>query len=353
MESDQAYRRGTVLGLTIAEVFILLVFLLLLILLLLVGQSKERSAEAAALERERERAWQGEEEFRQVLSVWEEQRGIPTPKEVETLHDRARNEALKRIAALEEALESAGRERVEEEDLARQMKALREQLEEAAKERNEALKQGAALEEALESAGRERVEEEDLARQMKALREQLEEAAKEGNEALKQSAALEEALESAEQYRRVSEKGQDPPCWYETIVNERKTRERPHYLLNIAVFDDAMIILPRPFPEGAADDDGGEPYVKEAQRLPLAGLPYGKPLDDETLRRHLEPIHDLGKAAKVRTYPCTFWVAVWDETSEGAKTRWQEAHDRVLEGLFGTYTFQNVPWPGGLEHGTP
>ena len=308
MESDQAYRRGTVLGLTIAEVFILLVFLLLLILLLLVGQSKERSAEAAALERERERAWQGEEEFRQVLSVWEEQRGIPTPKEVETLHDRARNEALKRIAALEEALESAGRERVEEEDLARQMKALREQLEEAARE---------------------------------------------GNEALKQSAALEEALESAEQYRRVSEKGQDPPCWYETIVNERKTRERPHYLLNIAVFDDAMISLPRPFPEGAADDDGGEPYVKEAQRLPLAGLPYGKPLDDETLRRHLEPIHDLGKAAKVRTYPCTFWVAVWDETSEGAKTRWQEAHDRVLEGLFGTYTFQNVPWPGGLEHGTP
>ena len=308
MESDQAYRRGTVLGLTIAEVFILLVFLLLLILLLLVGQSKERSAEAAALERERERAWQGEEEFRQVLSVWEEQRGIPTPKEVETLHDRARNEALKRIAALEEALESAGRERVEEEDLARQMKALREQLEEAAKE---------------------------------------------GNEALKQSAALEEALESAEQYRRVSEKGQDPPCWYETIVNERKTRERPHYLLNIAVFDDAMIILPRPFPEGAARDDGGEPYVKEAQRLPLAGLPYGKPLDDDTLRRHLEPIHDLGKAAKVRTYPCTFWVAVWDETSEGAKTRWQEAHDRVLEGLFGTYTFQNVPWPGGLEHGTP
>ena len=308
MESDQAYRRGTVLGLTIAEVFILLVFLLLLILLLLVGQSKERSAEAAALERERERAWQGEEEFRQVLSVWKEQRGIPTPKEVETLHDRARNEALKRIAALEEALESAGRERVEEEDLARQMKALREQLEEAAKE---------------------------------------------GNEALKQSAALEEALESAEQYRRVSEKGQDPPCWYETIVNERKTRERPHYLLNIAVFDDAMIILPRPFPEGAADDDGGEPYVKEAQRLPLAGIPYGKPLDDDALRRHLEPIHDLGKAAKVRTYPCTFWVAVWDETSEGAKTRWQEAHDRVLEGLFGTYTFQNVPWPGGLEHGTP
>ena len=174
MESDQAYRRGTVLGLTIAEVFILLVFLLLLILLLLVGQSKERSAEAAALERELERAWQGEEEFRQVLSVWEEQRGIPTPKEVETLHDRARNEALKRIAAPEEALESAGRERVEEDDLARQVKALREQLEEAAKERNEALKQGAALE---------------------------------------------EALESAEQYRRVSEKGQDPPRWYETLVN--------------------------------------------------------------------------------------------------------------------------------------
>ena len=255
MESDQAYRRGTILGLTIAEVFILLVFLLLLMLLLLTGQSKEKRAEDAALEEDKEK-------MRQILSIWRDPWSIPTPEEVEALHDRAG-----KVSTLE-------------------------------KERNEALEQIEDLKKAFDLAERERG-------------------------------------------------GQNTPCWYEIRVNERKTYRKPHYLLNIAIFDDAMIIRPRPFPEGAAADDGGEPYAMEAQRLPLAGIPYGEPLDDRTLRRYLKPIHDLGKAAKVRTYPCIFWVAVWDETSEGAKARWQQAHDRVLEGLFGTYTFRDVPWPGG------
>lgn len=252
MESDQAYRRGTILGFTIAEVFILLVFLLLLTLLLLTDRLKEKET----LEEDGEK-------IRQILSIWKDPRSIPTPEEVETLHDRAG-----KASALE-------------------------------KEKNEALKQIADLKKALDLTGRE------------------------------------------------GGGGKNTPCWYEIRVNERKTYKKPHYLLNVAIFDDAMIVQPRPFPEGAAADDGGKPYAMEARRLPLAGIPYGEPLDDGTLHRYLKPIHDLGRAAKVRTYPCIFWIAVWDETSEGAKARWQQAHDRVLESLFGTYTFRNVPWPGG------
>lgn len=281
MESDQAYRRGTILGLTIAEVFILLVFLLLLTLLLLTEQWKEERAEAAddkeslvqkneALQRDLGREREEKEEIRQILFEWKDPSSIPAPEEVETLHDRVKN-----------------------------------------------------------------------------LQNQIDKTRKEKNEALQQNETLERELERERKDRRISEKGQDPPCWYEIRKNGEKKREKPHYLLNIAVFDEAMIIGRRPFPEGAATDDGGEPYAMEAQRLPLADIPYGEPLDDDTLRRYLEPIHDLGKEAKVRTYPCIFWISVWDETSEGAKTRWQHAHDRVLESLFGTYRFQDVPWPGG------
>ena len=46
----------------------------------------------------------------------------------------------------------------------------------------------------------------------------------------------------------------------------------------------------------------------------------------------------------MRSYSCVFSVRVWDETSSGAKQRWQQAHDRTLEWLFGTYRVQDEPW---------
>ena len=39
-------------------------------------------------------------------------------------------------------------------------------------------------------------------------------------------------------------------------------------------------------------------------------------------------------------------VADVDRTSPTAKRRWQHAHDRIVEGLFGTYAVQDDPWPG-------
>ena len=45
MELDNAYRRGTVFGLTIAEIFILLIFLILLALLGLANHWREKEEE--------------------------------------------------------------------------------------------------------------------------------------------------------------------------------------------------------------------------------------------------------------------------------------------------------------------
>lgn len=88
-EQDAAYRRGTVLGLTIAEVFILLLFLILIVLFALVRDRLEQAERAD----ERLRIWQPViEEFK-------------APEEIETLRrqketaeataERARGEALK------------------------------------------------------------------------------------------------------------------------------------------------------------------------------------------------------------------------------------------------------------------
>ena len=140
-------------------------------------------------------------------------------------------------------------------------------------------------------------------------------------------------------------KGQNPPCWYETVAKDDGTREKAHYIFNIAVHDEYMVVGRREIPPGGADDDSGRPYAEEAENLGLDDIRYDTPLTDVEMRRQMQPIFDLGKGREVRSYSCIFSVMVWDRTSPGAKVRWKEAHDGTLEGLFGTYVVQDDPWP--------
>ena len=142
------------------------------------------------------------------------------------------------------------------------------------------------------------------------------------------------------------EKGHNPPCWYRRVPDSKGgMREQAYYIFNVAVFDDNMIVRRVETPPGGATDDGGSSYTAEAAGLGLDDILYGKPLDDVALIQNLQPIHDAGKNARVRSYSCIFWVRVWDETSAGAKKRWKSAHDGILESLFGAYTVKNDPWP--------
>ncbi|MCY3837159.1 MAG: hypothetical protein OXH09_00630 [Gammaproteobacteria bacterium] len=54
----------------------------------------------------------------------------------------------------------------------------------------------------------------------------------------------------------------------------------------------------------------------------------------------------------MRSYSCVFWVRVWDLTSRHAKARWQQAHDKLIEGMFGAYTVRSDPWPGAHAPGS-
>ena len=99
-----------------------------------------------------------------------------------------------------------------------------------------------------------------------------------------------------------------------------------------------------PIPEGSAKDDSGVPYAEEAKKLALDAIPYGEPLTDTEMRSFMRPLYEKGKASQIRTYSCIFYVRVWDETSHGAKERWKQAHDGVLEQLFGTHQVRGISW---------
>lgn len=288
MDAETEYRRGAILGLTIAEVFILLLFLLLLMYLGLHRHWEVRSeASAAKLTQTEGRLTVAEDVLKQWDSVLDEFNG---PEQVVTLQRRlvdAQAQARRHRQAAEILEELEGR------DADRGSQCVR------------ALRDAKARTEQAES--RTMLCENDLA-----------------------------ALKN---------KGHNPPCWYQMVEKpEGGQREKAHYLLNVGVFDDHLVLKRGPLPPGRAVDDGGARYSHEAAELGLESVPYGTRLSDSQFRRHLEPISEAGKNRRVRTYPCVFSVRVWDHTSAGTKRRWQRAHDQLIEGLFSAYTVKDDPW---------
>ncbi len=283
MKSEEGYRRGAVLGLTVAEVFILLVFLMLLALM---GVN---------------RYWNVK------LDPWREIMAMNTPMVVE--------------AALKDP--ELRKQEIEE---------LNEQIEELEKEK-EKLQERVRLLEDREGETGERL---DQAEQT--LQEREEELA----EAKRNVNALGDRI-------RILGKGITPPCWYQLIeetnpITKASLREKPYYLFDIAIRENHMEVQRLPIPVGSANDDGGELYSEEAKLLPLNSIPYGVPLTDTDIREFMYPIYKMGKASEIRSYSCIFYVRVWDETSPGAKSRWKQAHDTVLEQLFGTHQVRGRSW---------
>jgi len=308
--AQSKYRRGTILGLTVAEVFILLLFLLMLVFLVLSQEQEQR------FEQQQREMAQQEQQLRNLQAfkdTWEEPlAGIETPDEIVALkrwrEDVAANSQGGETEQLLNQLMEAERQRSEAEAEQRELVAENERLiAERAKQQEESQQQQAQIE--------------DLRQQGEVYRE------------------------LAEEQRILREKGQNPPCWYEVVpAANGGTREKAFYLFDIAVFDEHMIVRQRPTPPGGASDDSDRSYAEESVDLPLAMVRYNTPLADNEVIESLSPFFTAGKESRVRTYSCVFFAQIWDETSDFAKERWQQAHDRVLEGLFGTFTVRDEPW---------
>ncbi len=311
MEMEEGYRRGSVLGLTIAEIFILLVFLMLLALM---GVN---------------RYWSDK------VEKWKDIMAKTTPEEVEQAlgHPDVLRDEIKR---LKEQVESLKKEKDRLQERIRVLEDREgetgEQLDEANRKLREMDQVLGEHEKALEEANCE----------IETLKMENQELSDRRNELQTQIASLDKRI-------RIIGKGITPPCWYQQIeetnpITKPNFREKPYYLFDIAIRDDHMEVQRMPIPDGSAEDDGGQTYVEEAKGLALDAIPYGLPLTDMEVRSSMRPLYEKAKASQVRTYSCIFYVRVWDETAPGAKERWKQAHDGVLEQLFGTHQVRNTSW---------
>ena len=292
MVGGAEYRRGTVLGLTVAEIFILLLFLLMLAFLVLTNDWQQQQLE------------------------WEE-------------HQQPMLDRLQEVLPVVASNPEAWAEAVAEFEAPEEIVTLSRQKREAERQRDEA-------ERILAEQNVARRDAEQARDQAIAARHEAEQQRDE---------AVAATQEARDDLRVLREKGQNPPCWYSKVSDGRGgDREKPFYTLNAAVFDDGIVLRPEQLPPGGVDDDNGSTFRQEADALQLDAIPFGVPLTNSEVIQQLQHIHDAGKGAEVRSYSCIFWVRVWDQTSPDAKERWKHAHDVILEGLFGTFSGHNMPW---------
>ena len=327
------YRRGTVLGLTVAETFILLTFLLLIALLGLI-QPDEPPAEPDTLG---------------APGVW-----VP-PDEIETLKNaataaRKAEEAAKQARAAAERERDLAHEKATEarkaEEAAKQARASAERERDRAQERAEkALQAEEKAERDRDAAerGRDEAQEEAIEAQMAREKAERDRDAAERE----RDKAQEEATEAQGNLALLRRKGENPPCWYQEVpAGKGKTREKPYYVFNAAIYEDSIEMAPRTAPPGGAFDDGGDPYADEWKRLRIEELPYGKRLSDNEFIEAVRALVAQGRNRQVRTYECVFSVMVWDKTPDHAKKRWKDAHDRIIESSFSAYTVRDLEWKG-------
>lgn len=289
------YRRGTVLGLTVAETFILLTFLLLLALLGLTHRDEPLS----------------ESNGESAPGVW------MRPEEIETLKSR--------VEQAREAKEVAERARAA-----------------AERARDQAHRMVAQAREAKEVAERARAASERERDRAQEMTERAREAREEAE--LAHAAAERERDQARRELAVLRRKGENPPCWYDTVLDdEGGEREKAYYAFNVAIHEGSIELAPSTVPPGGAVDDGGGSYADEYKRLRIEELPYGRKLSDKEFEEAVRYLAEQGRKQLVRTYKCVFFVRVWDETPDDAKKRWKDAR-RFIEQWFGTYAVRDREW---------
>jgi hypothetical protein len=309
--SDRIYRRGLVLGLTVAELFLLLLFLLLLALaatLLLLESEKSE------LQKQRDSA---------ILDL--------RTAQIELAALQSIRERLKAAGMSSNQIETLIESTKRVEALSREVAELQKTIDEL----RPAAELGRAIEAAAERAG---VDAEEVRRNPEALAEAMKDASKLGDIIAERDKLKQQLSETARTVDLLaSSKGIDPSCWYRQVADDAgKPKEQVVWLFEVAVHDNYLVVRDRDVPD---------PFAADKRLLPVSGIPFGEQLSDRRFLELMMPIRNLAKVErKVREYSCVFYVGVWDLTSPGAKERWKRATEGTIGTAFYRETVNDRSW---------
>ena len=253
-ESD-TYRRGLTLGLTMAEIFILILFLLLLVLLALYAVNFEQ-------EKELQSATNDIEEIRIEL-----------------------REAKKELAAAVKKVNELEKNQLPE-DIVHIVRKLQ--------------KENKHLADALDEANT------------------LPEEPRERQAETENKNKSQQKIISNLRGQLAAAKGIDPPCWYKVTTRDGERHESPYYLMDVAVYNAHLQVRMRAAPPGYALDESKQKattsYQEEYDKLPLPPSGTTKQVSLRQFATMTEPIKRMGKNKQIRDYACVFYAKVWDFT---------------------------------------
>ena len=335
---DRHYRRGVVLGLTLAETFLLLLFVLLLVLSLGLIREIEQHDEAQKQQAELEKRF--EEKVASLTEQLDSLAGSSNPEreysdtfsellfqrdrlqkeadavqektdELQERNDQAekqlqeKTDQLKDYQAIERALEGTGAEDYSPGQIAKALEGTEETL---------------ALKDAIEGAGFPT----DPDRLAKALQEKGQEldAAVEGQEASKQR---------LDYFKRTHGLSNElPSCW---IHPETKQAE---YIFDAALRSDGLMLHERIIPHREA----------EKKQLPMTNIRYQLMMDRKTFETAVLSLWKWSEANE-----CRFHVRVFDYTGPREKLRYKESL-KTVENFFYKYSVQDntTTRPGQVGH---
>lgn len=332
---DRPYRRGLVLGLSLAELFIILVFLLLLAT---IGYSVIVEEELDRLEAANSQL-QNDQLVLNSLQTVNAQMATDIGN-AEARAEKAENDykaLVDELAAAENVNGNIIKDEKPQDLIVRQQNTIGYQKDTIGDLEAEIdkLKQGAAFGNAVSDTAIEfSVNPNDIPEmianmvQVQSLIEDLEsqlEAVKKERDKLKRDFS-----------GMGEEKGQYPPCWY---ANDKKPdgrpRERPLYIFHVKTFDDGIFVkdIPAPTPE----------YTTQKRRLPFNRGGLNKHLDFDEFLKGFEALRKAGDNRMVQDYPCKFYVKVWNDNT--SKDSYRHAVENVVEAVFFTYRIKEDPWP--------
>ena len=360
------YRRGVILGLSLAELFTVLVFLLLLVLgsySFVLNEELSRKDKLVADQRD---------VLTTLVSVEPAAIEPAFPEDLVRIDD---TEAMRQLGAENRRLRDRLASKVEiqeQTDASATSQSLEKsnlfdvQERSSTVPRDEYDRQQAVIDDLTSHAAElqrriDQVLDKDHQEQLKQLQDELENLQERNQnlaELIDAPPTLKESIEESQNLREtiaqleeenetliremdliVDQKGQDSPCWFRRSTRSNgESYERALYIFNVRIDDTSIFLkdIAAPTPEYAAQ--------KAELRFDRGSL--DRELTDEDFIRAFAQLKEDGENRRVRSdRRCTFYVAVWDATSETNKVRYKRARNNVVEAVFNTYEYRDEPWP--------
>lgn len=344
---DKPYRRGLVLGLSLAELFLILLFLLLLVSMgltafiqeeldaankkneVLVAQNQELTDSLVEIQKVLGGKITVEEFTRLVKDVAARQKLIRQNEELTDQLAQA-NAELETLSSINEVLKKYD---IQPETLTDLIEG-KEDLAEALAE-NSALQETIAEQDAeIKAVSKELAQAEMKVELAESL---LADAKKQIEEKQNKIIEISKILDA------VTDKGRNPPCWFRLVDDTSEPgakRQRDVKIFDVKIEDDGFVAIkhnndktPRPIEFGDLSNLPAFPDDK-----------FNTKLSQKQFVDVFESFYRAGEDNKIQPYKCVFTVDVYDRTSSTNKTGYKRSLD-AIESMFATY-MERGEWPG-------